>query len=528
MVMECKKDYWIVSREYAGLAEAGGVKNVVTSLATGLKKLSLNVTVLMPLYGCTAISYVDDFDIIEQADTEVTIGDTIYKIVYAQGYFKGVRIVFIVNSSFTSKMGVYTYTRLEEALYSDIKSGEGHTDASTLSLLFQKAVIEYGVITGECPNIFHCQDAHTAMIPFLVNSNTHTKDFYSNTKFFITIHNAGTVYRNQCESIKSASLLLHIKEDEFTDYSINGKPEPFLLSQKYASYTTVSPWYAEELLDPNNEFCGDISSEFYKRKFSITGITNGIDFESYNPAKKNISKLPFAYNPMEDDLAGKYECRKFFLQKYAKVHTCTEEKKLDRIFQYGVLSESSESSVDEKPVYFAFHGRLVHQKGIDILTEAAKLVLKKRENAHFIVIGQGTKEFENDNINLARQFPGKYIYFQGYDKPLSRLCIAVSDFLVLPSFFEPCGLEDFIGQIYGTIPVANSCGGLNKILHEKTGFLYKNNDAQTLSKVLIDLIDRKKNDDQVFNSIIKYGAQYVLDKYSWEKILKDAYIPLFL
>ncbi len=527
--MSKKKKYWIAAREYAGLAEAGGVKSVVTSLARGFQHIGWDVTVLMPLYGCTAISDVEDFDVIENASAEISVGEKIYRVVYAQGFYKNIKVVFIVHSIFTSKMGVYTYTRLEEALNPTLKSGEGHFDANILSVLFQKAVVQYGMNTHTAPEAFHCHDAHTALIPFLSQCSDDAKKLYNLTKFVITIHNAGYFYRDQCKSITQASELIKLPAKNFSAYALNGKPEPFLLSQSHATFTTVSPWYAEELLDPNNEFCSDISTEFVKRDFNIIGITNGIDYEDYNPTKTAESKLPFAFNPIISDLQGKYDCRNHFLQTYNVVHTCNEEKKIDRVFQYGILNnEILLEDQEEQPIYFSFHGRLVHQKGIDVLTEASRIVLKKRKNARFIVMGQGSKELEQANCDLAKDFYGKYLFFQGYDQSLSRLCIAMSDFLVLPSFFEPCGLLDFIGQFFGTIPVAHAAGGLNKIIHEKTGFLYTKNEPEVLANLLISLIDKKIKEPKYFSDMISYSAKYIKDEYSWDKVICEKYLPQFL
>ncbi len=517
--------YWIASREYAELAEAGGVKSVTTSLASAFKQYGWDVTVFIPLYGCTALSNVLDFDIIDGLETEISVGSQVYRVVYAQGFIKGVRVVFIVNTSFTSKMGVYTYTRLEEALNPSLKSGEGHTDSNELSVLFQKAVVEYGLLAHDVPDIFHCQDAHTALIPFLANKSKEAYVLYKNTKFFITIHNAGDVYRNQMESIESASTLLGLEKAEIERNSIAGKPEPFLLSQHFASYTTVSPWYADELLDSKNIFNNSICKEFIERGFTIKGITNGISYNHYDPTNVNISKLPFAFNPLQCDLEGKYACRKVFLESHKIVSTKHDEKKVDRIEQFGSIVEDD---AEKPPIYFSFHGRLVHQKGIDVLTEAADIVLRNSMQARFIVIGQGSKELEKINADLAEKYKGRYIYFQGYDRPLSRLCIAVSDFLVLPSFFEPCGLQDFIGQIFGTIPVAHACGGLQKIIHEKTGFLYYKNDSDTLAECILELIDRKNESPDFFTTMIEHSANYVKNEYSWDKIIENEYIPLFL
>lgn len=511
--------YWIAAREYSGLAEAGGVKDVTTSLAQGFSQLGWDVTVFMPFYGCTDMSHIKKFRLLENLHVDITINSITYNIKFCTGNLNGVRIIFIVHSIFTKKMGVYTYTKIEEDLYTDLKSGTGHSDSSVMSILFQKAVIAYAENSHTKPDIFHCQDAHTSLIPFLANTNETLSSHFNTTKFFVTIHNAGPFYRSQFNSVEEASCLLDLPEEFFDEYVINKKVEPFLLSQKYAKFTTVSPWYAKELFEIN-ENSNDITTEFIKRNFSISGITNGIDYDLYNPTNKEISKLPYEFDPLIEDLDGKYSCRKYFLDKYSIIHKDTETKKIDFVQQSGIINadDSTES------IYFCFHGRLVHQKGVDILARAAKIVMDKRENARFIIMGHGEKDFEKEHSHLAQEYVGKYIFFKGYDKALSRLVVAVSDFLVLPSFFEPCGLEDFIGQIYGTIPVAHACGGLQKIIHGETGFLYKNNTPESLANILIRIIDKKP----LNSSLIKNAANHVKNEYSWEKIIKEDYVPLFL
>ena len=124
--------------------------------------------------------------------------------------------------------------------------------------------------------------------------------------------------------------------------------------------------------------------------------------------------------------------------------------------------------------------------------------------------------------------PGKCVYFKGYSRFLSRLSIAAADFAVFPSFFEPCGLEDLIAQIYGTIPVAHATGGLCKIIDDETGFLYRNNTPEELAMVLHSLTVIKvcagKN---IFNNMIAYTAVNVRKYFTWETVTREKYIPLY-
>jgi starch synthase len=180
----------------------------------------------------------------------------------------------------------------------------------------------------------------------------------------------------------------------------------------------------------------------------------------------------------------------------------------------------------ENPVFFSYHGRIVWQKGLDVLAETIPLVLTKNPQAYFIVIGQGQPELEDKHIALANQFPGRYVYLRGYERALSRECLAASDFLVLPSFFEPCGLEDFIGQIFASLPIAHAVGGLQKIDHGETGFLYEDNTGQGLAEALLSAMHLFNTDRELLNAMIIKASYSVKHNYTWQSIVEE-YIAFY-
>ncbi|HOC30196.1 MAG TPA: hypothetical protein PKH40_10980, partial [Treponemataceae bacterium] len=131
-----------------------------------------------------------------------------------------------------------------------------------------------------------------------------------------------------------------------------------------------------------------------------------------------------------------------------------------------------------------------------------------------------------------------FLFISGYEKSFARLAVAISDFLVLPSIFEPCGLEDYIGQIFGTIPVAHAVGGLRKILNNITGFLYASSPQKSDSEVLSNLLCvlgkqvLQDNDEGVMNShqllqIIKNASVFVQRNASWDSVILNQYLPLY-
>ena len=149
------------------------------------------------------------------------------------------------------------------------------------------------------------------------------------------------------------------------------------------------------------------------------------------------------------------------------------------------------------------------------------------ESVKFIIAGQGEISFEKELIELTSRFDGKVIFLNGYNREAARLVNAIGDFIVLPSFFEPCGLEDFISQIYGTLPIANATGGLNKIKNYETGFLYKNNSPENLIAKLSEVIALKLYNPQKIEEMIKTASTYVHEKYLWKKVIDNEYMPFF-
>ena len=516
---------WIISREYAGIAEAGGVKNVACSLSENLVRLGNSVTLFIPLYGCTEISNVKDYQCVWHKPVKVRVGDSECHVSFARANSNGVEVVFVCHRSFSEKMGVYTYTRHEEEKEPSHVRGSGHKDVLFLNVLFQKAAVLYGETCSksESPQIIHCQDAAAALFPALMEDaksrNKVLKAFFFHSKCLVTIHNAGPGYHHAFDDLGQASWYTGIQESELA-YGLNGgRVEPFLLAARNSVLTTVSPQYAREILSGESETDG-LSEEFRKRNVKIIGITNGIDLARYDPSNPDVSLLPYPFAPEKKDLTGKLECRAFFLEKYGLESASSIEGGLEK---FGYLEAD-----DDESVYIAYHGRIVTQKGISVLVRAAEILLSQKIPLKFIIVGQGQPELEGQIENLALSNPGKCVYLKGYSRFLSRLCLAASDFAVFPSFFEPCGLEDLIAQIYGTLPVAHATGGLCKIVDDETGFLYRDNDPEELAQVLHSLsVIKVRAGKNIFNNMIAYAARNLRRHFTWKTVIREKYIPLY-
>ncbi len=520
---------WIVSREYAGIAEAGGVKNVACSLSESLVSLGHKVTLFIPLYACTDLSLVKNYSCLWHEPVKFKISQTVQSFAYSHGVMNGVDFVFIGHKKFSEKKGVYTYTREDELENANHIHGHGHEDVNFLNTIFQKAVVCYGETCKkeDAPDIIHCQDATAALVPtymhYKMQIDLQAKSFFSKTKCFVTIHNAGPGYHHSFANVDEAIYYTALPASILSEGICNRKVEPFLLAAKDSVLTTVSPEYANEILSGKVDTDG-LSEMFRERNVKIYGITNGIDYSRYDPADTKKSSLPFAFNPIQKNFDGKFKCREYLLNKYCYkqgLHSETISVE-ENLTSFGHLNPSA-----EKCVYFVFHGRVVVQKGLDVLIDACKIVLEKSIPAKFILFGQGDVKIEEKLSLLTKDFNGSVVYLRGYSKELSRLCIASADFSLHPSYFEPCGLEDFIAQIYGTIPVAHATGGLCKIVNEKTGFLYKPNEANILSELIEKLCNDYLSNQEKYLNLASYASLYVKENYNWKLITENKYLKLY-
>jgi len=194
--------------------------------------------------------------------------------------------------------------------------------------------------------------------------------------------------------------------------------------------TTVSPRYAQEIQTPAVGW--GLDGLLRIRNHVLYGILNGVDVTEWNPAKDRY--LPYHYDA--DDLSGKAKCKATLLEHF----------------------HLSSGGSDRGPPIFGIVSRLVSQKGFDILLPALSWLLE--QEVRFVALGSGDPRYEQGLLALQRAFPGKVGLHVGYDASLSHLIEAGSDFFLMPSLYEPCGLNQMYSLLYGTVPIVRSVGGL--------------------------------------------------------------------
>jgi starch synthase len=520
--------FWFVCREYAEIAEAGGVKNIVCSLCEGLAARGHAVTAFIPRYSFSNLSLIEGLAP-AGLSTEVQAGDTVFPVSFSSGLFRGVRMVFAESPVFEHRRSVYTYTAGDEEENPSHVRGQGFTDAQAVNVVFQKAVIAYTDLLrlspeARAPDIVHCHDATTALTPVFAAETPGVREFFASTAFAVSIHNAGPSYHHEFFSLDEARTMTALPEEVLAQGMNGRRVEPYLLAASRARLLTVSPWYAEELLGCGPDHSDGLAGAFAARGISITGITNGIDPAKYDTRKPRASLLPAAYDPAAGRFAGKETCRDLF---FAQCALREGKQPIREFLSGGAVDVFGFLEGPPGTVLFGYHGRLAQQKGIGVLAGAAESLLSQGLPVAFALCGQGEGGLEDRLIALAEGFPGRVVFFRGYDRFISRYCTAASDFFVLPSDFEPCGLEDLIAQLFGAIPVAHATGGLKKIIHQKTGFLYEKNDPQTLGALLRDLAEDFLRDKTKYRAIAREAAGYVKKHYSWDRVLADSYLPLY-
>ncbi|GAA3511067.1 glycogen synthase GlgA [Aquimarina addita] len=392
------------SLECYPFAKVGGLGDVVGSLPKYLNNIECTTEVIIPLYDNDKIK-AQKLETIYTGD--VTLGETSFDFSIKKSKFTalGFHIYFVDIPLLLFRPGVYAYPDDTERFVS-----------------FQLAILDWLVSLEAKPDVVHCHDHHTGLIPFMVLHVEKYKSLY-HIPTVLTIHNA------QYQGGFSYDKLNYIPPFNFDhaglldwDHHIN----PLATAIKCATMVnTVSPSYMEELQEQANGLEGLLSHE----KAKCIGILNGIDDSTWDPET----------DPM-------------IIKNYS-ISTLTSGRKANKKW----LCEEFDLDIN-KPL-FGFIGRLVYEKGADLLPDIISEALSNSD-INILILGSGNADVEIDLIALKQKFSGRYNTFIGYDERLSHIVYAGADFLLMPSRVEPCGLNQMFSLRYGLIPIVRSIGGL--------------------------------------------------------------------
>jgi starch synthase len=503
---------WHVTREYAGIAEAGGVKDVVRGLAEAHARRGAGVSVVLPLYGFlppglsrgeTVASFT--LSLPDQDKANAFQAESVRVIATRR---EGVRLLLVDSPRFAEKRDVYVYTAEDERQNHWRTRGSGHWDFHQLNLILQRTALETALALGELPDCIHCHDGHTGFLPALMHEDPRYAQAFKATAALLTIHNAGAGYHQEVWDPGFAALLTGLPVSVLGKGMLGTAIDPLLLAGSYAQLVTVSERYAEELLgERDTEMSGGLGRTLRERGIGLLGVTNGIDPNPWDPRAPERAGLPFGFDPSAGDLAGKGRCRQALVDRLA-------------------LREPQ--GARREPLY-AFVGRLTGQKGVEVLIEAIRQILRASPGCRFIVLGQGEKRKEEMLAGLAADpaSAGRLAFIARYDSALASLIYAGSDFFLIPSAYEPCGLTDFIAQLMGSIPVVHRVGGLVKVRDGETGFSYEDHSAAALASAIGRSADLYRRAPATLDRIRRTAFAEIFARHTWDKVLADGYLPLY-
>lgn len=523
------RNIWMLSREYGDLAGAGGVKDVVCQLAEALARWSgRSLHVVLPLYGfmdAEAHGFHPLRDLVCQGQilkSKISMhqpdrGNS-EEVGFLHRKINRVNIYLIDAKRFREKSDVYVYTDAEEERVEWQKKSMGHHDYFAMNLLLQKAALELMILLGAKPDIIHCHDGHTAILPALIRESSGYSSYFKGTGCLVTMHNAGHGYHQEIADISYARSITALPDYVINTCLLDGKFDPFLVAGGYGILNTVSENYAKELQETNNDrLTGGLGHELKKRGVVLEGVTNGIepDFFSAQGVAGDNPELLFDPYDNKDNLAGKKRCKAAFL---AQVTAGEESPGIDR---YGTVDSDA-----EKPL-LTFIGRLSEQKGIDILMEVLEVLSERDDLFQVLIFGSGDSELESKLINLTESgnLSGRLCFIKGYSPELANKIYAAGDFFIVPSRYEPCGLTDFIAQLFGNIPVVRHVGGLVKVIDNVTGIAYQGDSSENLLEALERALVLYK-DTSAKRRIQWRAVQEIEEHYTWTKVM-GKYLTLY-
>ena len=519
---------WMLTREYSGLAGAGGVKDVACQMAEALVRSDCKVSVVLPLYGfmdpenlgfkLTDISFEVALNYAtEQRLEEVRIFSKKVKVSQTGGKKGGNLEIYLIEAKrYLDKQSVYTYTAKEEVKNEIHHQGIGHYDYFAMNVLMQKAALSLMIHLEQKPQIIDCHDGHTAILPAMIREIEGYRDYFAATACVVTIHNAGIGYHQEVDDLTFAETITGLPQQVIADNLLDDKFDPFLAASSYATINTVSENYARELQETDDDqLTGWLGHQLLARGVQIKGVTNGINPANFDPAKPKKLGIKAAFNPSQGDLAGKKKCRQDLIKKLA-------EQKINHILQNGSLAENSTDPL------FTFVGRFSFQKGVDKLLGALEMLLSLDRNFQILILGTGSKEIEQSLINMAEaeENQGRVCLLRGFDSMLANQVFAAGDFFLIPSRYEPCGLTDYIAQLFGNLPIVHHIGGLVKVKDNITGFAYHEHDAAALMGAMQQAMEIFNQQPEQITAMQQAAVKNIQDNYTWDKVIRR-YLSLY-
>jgi len=440
-----------LSSEVDPFAKTGGLADVSSALPHAIKELGHEIRIMMPRYRFISERRFKLHDIIRLKDIPVPVGKNIeignVKSSFISNLKEKVQVYFLDNPTYFGRDGIYQSP----------VGKKDYKDNDERFIFFCRGVLETLKRLGWQPDIIHCNDWQTGIVPAYIKTLYSSDNFFKPIKTVFTIHNMAYQGAFAADAFEKTGLPKLLFQPEGVE--AYGKFNFLKTALHFAdAITTVSERYAQEI-STSDEYGAGLNGLLTKRKKDLRGILNGIDYHVWNPAADE-----FIYR--------KYDAKSL-------------DAKIDN--KRALLTRFNLPFKESTPLIGSI-SRLVEQKGFDLVLEILDELMQM--NVQFILLGDGEKSVERQFDAVRKKYPQQMAAVFGFDKELAHFIEAGSDLFLMPSKYEPCGLNQMYSMRYGTIPVVRATGGLDDTVEDYagngkgTGFKFEEFDPKELLKAI--------------------------------------------
>jgi starch synthase len=460
-----------LSSEVEPFAKTGGLADVSGALPQALRALDHEIRVMMPRYGCINERKSRLHEMLRLKDIPVPVGAKTYHAAVKSSFIVNpqtkIQVYFLDNEHLFGRTGIYVHPETKK----------DYADNDERFIFFCRGVLEVLGHLGWAPDIIHCNDWPTGLVPAYLKTLYRDAPFFRETKTVFTIHNMA--YQGVFPKASFAKTLLPPETFSPAGVEAFGNLNFLKAGLVYAdALTTVSEKYAEEIRS-SEEYGAGLQDVARERKGDLTGILNGVDYAQWDPAVDEL--LPHRYDVKS--LEGKAENKKALL---TGLHLPYSET----VPVLGVIS------------------RLADQKGFDLIGEILDDLMKL--GVQLVVLGTGEKRYHDLFEKAARKHPKQVGIRLAFDNELAHLIEAGSDMFLMPSRYEPCGLNQIYSLRYGTVPVVRATDGLDDTI--------ENYQASTGARTNFKF---QKYSGAEFLKAIQRALQVYADPAAWRRLMKN-------
>jgi starch synthase len=469
-----------VASECVPFSKTGGLADVVGGLPRALAAAGHQVSVYLPRYKQTKLT---DPQTVVRSITVPFDDQYRFCSVVAGGNQGGIRFYFVDYPPFFDR----------DALYGT-KDGD-YPDNAERFALFSRAVIEASKVLG-VPNVFHCHDWQSALVPVMLKTLYAEDPAFRDVGTVFTIHNMG--YQGLFPPEILPLLMLPWDLFTITKMEFFGQLNFLKGALVFSDFiTTVSKKYSQEI--QTIEYGFGLEGVLRNRAATVSGILNGVDYDEWSPQTDKF--IAAKYSP--SDLSGKAKCKQ------------------DLLATFGL------QNADPKLPVIGIVSRFAAQKGFDLISQIMDRLA--REEMTMVALGAGDKPYEEMFMRLNRQFPQKIAVKVAYDNAVAHKIEAGSDMFLMPSRYEPCGLNQIYSLKYGTVPIVRATGGLDDTIEpwdartgKGTGFKFTEYSGESLLLTIKQALHAFR-DQSSWQQLMRNGMK---KDFSWDASAKE-YVRIY-